>query len=41
MLSGPPRIEDLERRLCTDRALDIFTMLPKVRHSPCDSELTA
>lgn len=29
-MSGPPRIEDLERRLNTDRALDIFTMLPKV-----------
>ena len=26
----PPRIEDLERRLNTDRALDIFTLQPKV-----------
>lgn len=29
--TAPPRIEDLERRLSTDRVLDIFTMLPKVR----------
>ncbi|KAI5474752.1 hypothetical protein MNV49_002508 [Pseudohyphozyma bogoriensis] len=29
LLSNPPRIEDLERRLTTERVLDIFTMQPK------------
>ncbi|KAL8279588.1 hypothetical protein RQP46_008150 [Phenoliferia psychrophenolica] len=28
-IPSPPRIEDLERRLHTGRALDIFTLLPK------------